>query len=134
MPQQFGYFELCFVIVVVAFQLCADTEDIITLNLPDGEGAVNFAAVVKVCLGISLFFTYPMMMFPVSHLLDKSCQLHSSFSGVSVLQHFKDHLVHMVLFASMLFLQHFSEEYRTYKRIGLNVQGAWVFVLSKVLV
>ncbi|KAK7076893.1 hypothetical protein SK128_002407 [Halocaridina rubra] len=49
-----------------------NTKDIITLNLPHGEGSVDFAAMVKICLGISLFFTYPMMMFPVTHLLDKT--------------------------------------------------------------
>ena len=50
-----------------------DTMDIITLNLPHGQGSIiDFAAVVKICLGVSLFFTYPMMLFPVTHLLDKS--------------------------------------------------------------
>lgn len=49
------------------------TMDIITLNLPHGQGSIiDFAAVVKICLGVSLFFTYPMMLFPVTHLLDKS--------------------------------------------------------------
>ncbi|XP_068219838.1 uncharacterized protein [Palaemon carinicauda] len=48
------------------------TKDIITLNLPHGDSSVDFAAMVKICLGISLFFTYPMMMFPVTHLLDKT--------------------------------------------------------------
>ncbi|XP_045603572.2 uncharacterized protein [Procambarus clarkii] len=48
------------------------TMDIITLNLPHGNGTVDFAAMVKICLGVSLFFTYPMMMFPVTHLLDKT--------------------------------------------------------------
>lgn len=51
------------------------TMDIITLNLPHGSGTVDFAAMVKICLGISLFFTYPMMMFPVTHLLDKTFSL-----------------------------------------------------------
>ncbi|XP_066980114.1 uncharacterized protein [Macrobrachium rosenbergii] len=50
----------------------ANTKDIITLNLPHGDSSVDFAAMVKICLGISLFFTYPMMMFPVTHLLDKT--------------------------------------------------------------
>ncbi|XP_069939344.1 proton-coupled amino acid transporter 1-like isoform X2 [Cherax quadricarinatus] len=48
------------------------TMDIITLNLPHGSGTVDFAAMVKICLGVSLFFTYPLMMFPVTHLLDKT--------------------------------------------------------------
>lgn len=52
------------------------TMDIITLNLPHGQGSiVDFAAVVKICLGVSLFFTYPMMLFPVTHLLDKTLGL-----------------------------------------------------------
>lgn len=54
------------------------TQDIITLNLPHGHGSVvDFAAMVKICLGISLFFTYPMMMFPVTHLLDKTMGIHA---------------------------------------------------------
>ncbi|KAG0717320.1 Amino acid transporter AVT3C [Chionoecetes opilio] len=55
------------------------TMDIITLNLPHGRGSiVDFAAVVKICLGVSLFFTYPMMLFPVTHLLDKTFGLHGA--------------------------------------------------------
>lgn len=54
------------------------TMDIITLNLPHSSGSVDFAAMVKICLGISLFFTYPMMMFPVTHLLDKTFGLQNA--------------------------------------------------------
>ncbi|XP_047483986.1 amino acid transporter AVT3B-like isoform X2 [Penaeus chinensis] len=54
------------------------TMDIITLNLPHSSGSVDFAALVKICLGISLFFTYPMMMFPVTHLLDKTFGLQNA--------------------------------------------------------
>ncbi|XP_076039859.1 uncharacterized protein LOC143024702 [Oratosquilla oratoria] len=56
------------------------TQDIITLNLKHGEGdsPIDFAALVKICLGISLFFTYPMMLFPVTHLLDRSLGLQMS--------------------------------------------------------
>ncbi|KAK3856408.1 hypothetical protein Pcinc_037270 [Petrolisthes cinctipes] len=54
------------------------TMDIITLNLPLGNSAVDFAAIVKICLGVSLFFTYPMMLFPVTHLLDKTFGLNAA--------------------------------------------------------
>lgn len=43
------------------------TEQMITLNLPSGP----FPAVVQFCLCFSLFFTYPIMMFPVVLLLEK---------------------------------------------------------------
>lgn len=43
------------------------TEQMITLNLPDGP----FPEVVQLCLCFSLFFTYPIMMFPVVLLLEK---------------------------------------------------------------
>ncbi|XP_003388735.3 PREDICTED: amino acid transporter ANT1-like [Amphimedon queenslandica] len=43
------------------------TQSIITLNLPPGP----FPLIVKSCLCLSLFFTYPMMMFPVSEILEK---------------------------------------------------------------
>ncbi len=49
----------------------ADTKDIITLNLPISEGGPDFAALVKACLSFSLFFTYPVMMFPVTTLLEE---------------------------------------------------------------
>lgn len=51
----------------------AETKDIITLNLPSGSG-VDFAMMVKSCLCFSLFFTYPIMMFPVNALLEERCQ------------------------------------------------------------
>ena len=53
-----------------------DTEKIITLNLPPGL----FPHIVKACLCFSLFFTFPVMMFPVSTLLDKQLALASSRS------------------------------------------------------
>lgn len=43
------------------------TAQMITLNLPEGP----FPAVVQLCLCFSLFFTYPIMMFPVALLLEK---------------------------------------------------------------
>eukprot|EP00045_Choanoeca_perplexa_P006753 m.58456 g.58456 ORF g.58456 m.58456 type:complete len:409 (+) comp13765_c0_seq1:169-1395(+) len=45
-----------------------DTESIITLNLPPGV----FPNFIKACLCFSLYFTYPVMLFPVSSILDKA--------------------------------------------------------------
>ncbi|XP_048775829.1 uncharacterized protein LOC125680372 [Ostrea edulis] len=47
-----------------------ETNPIITLNLPKGESQVDFAMVVKTFLCLALFFTYPVMMFPVMKLLE----------------------------------------------------------------
>lgn len=61
-------------LLYVLFGVCGylsfggETRDLITLNLPKGEG-IDFAMLVKGCLGIALFFTYPVMMFPVTTLL-----------------------------------------------------------------
>jgi len=55
-----------------------ETRDIITLNLPNGSG-LNFALLVKSCLCISLFFTYPMMLFPVFTILSKKLDVTGSF-------------------------------------------------------
>lgn len=44
-----------------------ETQSIITLNLPAGV----FPFVVKGCLCFSLYFTYPVMMFPVSKILER---------------------------------------------------------------
>ncbi|CAG0890081.1 unnamed protein product [Cyprideis torosa] len=46
------------------------TNAIITNNLPHSRG-LDFAVLVKTCLCFSLFFTYPIMMFPVLQLLEK---------------------------------------------------------------
>jgi len=54
-----------------------ETKDIITLNLPN-EGGFNFAILVKICLCISLFFTYPIMLFPVFSILEKKMSISSS--------------------------------------------------------
>jgi len=54
-----------------------ETKDIITLNLPN-DGGFNFAILVKVCLCISLFFTYPIMLFPVFSILEKKMSVSSS--------------------------------------------------------
>jgi len=51
-----------------------ETKDIITLNLPHGEGGgIDFAILVKACLSFSLFFTYPVMLFPVTALVEERC-------------------------------------------------------------
>ena len=49
------------------------TKDIITLNLPKDEG-LDFALLVKLCLCVSLFFTYPVMLFPVTALIRQRLQ------------------------------------------------------------
>lgn len=54
-----------------------DTQDIITLNLPN-DGGFNFAILVKCCLCISLFFTYPIMLFPVFSILEKKLEVATS--------------------------------------------------------
>jgi proton-coupled amino acid transporter len=78
-PKFRQYFSWTLVVVTVLYILfgfCGylsfghKTNAIITLNLPRGSG-VDFAALVKGCLCIALFFTYPVMMFPVSELLEK---------------------------------------------------------------
>ena len=52
-----------------------DTKDIITLNLLSEESStfVDFAGLVKLFLCISLFFSYPIMMFPVTRMLQRKC-------------------------------------------------------------
>ena len=50
-----------------------DTKEIITLNL-EPEGGIDFALIVKVCLCFSLFFTYPVMMFPVTKIITPKVQ------------------------------------------------------------
>lgn len=49
------------------------TREIITLNLPHGSGGwpLDFAMIVKLCLCVSLFLTYPLMMFPVVTVIEK---------------------------------------------------------------
>jgi len=54
-----------------------ETRDIITLNLPNETG-FNFALLVKCCLCFSLFFTYPIMLFPVFSTLGKKLELKST--------------------------------------------------------
>lgn len=59
-----------------------ETKDIITLNLESsaGSGAViDFAVLVKLFLCISLFFSYPIMLFPVTRMLQRK---HAAFKGL----------------------------------------------------
>lgn len=72
------YFVATMIIVTtmyVSFRSCGyasfgrQTNQIITLNLPKGD-SVDFAMIVKSCLCLALFFTYPVMMFPVMQILD----------------------------------------------------------------
>merc|ERR1719402_2168741 len=51
-----------------------ETTKIITLNLPT-NGGFNFAILVKICLCFSLFFTYPIMLFPVTSILEKKLEV-----------------------------------------------------------
>ncbi|XP_071452815.1 uncharacterized protein [Hetaerina americana] len=46
-----------------------ETSDIITFNLPKDKG-FNFASLVTSCLCVSLFLTYPIMIFPAIQLLE----------------------------------------------------------------
>ncbi|KAI0219624.1 Amino acid transporter AVT3B [Lamellibrachia satsuma] len=85
------YFKLTLTVVTalyVLFGICGylsygpNTNPIITLNLPKGDSldfalvvktcdSLDFALVVKTCLCLALFFTYPVMMFPVIGILEK---------------------------------------------------------------
>jgi len=60
-----------------------ETRDIITLNLPN-DGGFNFSMLVKSFLCISLFFTYPMMLFPVFSILEKKLQLSGVFYTTAI--------------------------------------------------
>ncbi len=49
-----------------------ETKDLITMNLPPVEGGfLDFAKLVKFCLGVALLLTYPVMMFPVTTLIEQ---------------------------------------------------------------
>lgn len=72
------YFVSTMVIVTsmyISFGACGylsfgkETNEIITLNLPKGD-SIDFAMIVKSCLCLALFFTYPVMMFPVMKILE----------------------------------------------------------------
>lgn len=64
-----------------------ETKQIITLNLPT-DGGFNFAILVKVCLCFSLFFTYPIMLFPVTSILEKKMEITSSSVAAKFLRLF----------------------------------------------
>ncbi|XP_013395814.1 amino acid transporter AVT3B isoform X1 [Lingula anatina] len=73
------YFKLTMVLVTALYitfggagylSFGPETSDIITMNLPKGQ-SLDFAIVVKSCLCLALFFTYPVMMFPVMNILEK---------------------------------------------------------------
>ncbi|CAK8697537.1 unnamed protein product [Clavelina lepadiformis] len=73
----------------IVFGICgylsfgSDTNQIITLNLPKGV----FPLLVKMCLCFSLFFTYPVMMFPVIQIIEKRCgSTFSSFMAGNLLR------------------------------------------------
>ncbi|XP_064608068.1 uncharacterized protein LOC135472479 [Liolophura sinensis] len=72
------YFIITLAIVTVlyiSFGMCGymsfgvETNAIITLNLPKGE-SLDIAMIVKSCLCLALFFTYPVMIFPVVKILE----------------------------------------------------------------
>jgi len=57
-----------------------ETKDIITLNLDKSSTSiVDFAVLVKLFLCISLFFSYPIMLFPVTRMLQRK---HAAFKGL----------------------------------------------------
>jgi len=71
-----GVFKLAMLLITtlyIVFGVCGymsfgpETDQIITLNLPPGL----FPALVKMFLCFSLFFTYPVMMFPVIQIIQK---------------------------------------------------------------
>lgn len=70
--------SICVITVLyIVFGICGymsfghTTEQIITLNLPSGP----IPGIVRFCLSFSLFFTFPVMMFPVVKMLDKKLHL-----------------------------------------------------------
>lgn len=73
------YFTICITTVTLLYILFGalgylsfgeETRSIITLNLPQGTG-IDFAMIVKLCLCVALFFTYPLMMFPVTQIIER---------------------------------------------------------------
>ena len=66
-----------------------ETRDIITLNLSSDESTtfIDFAALVKMFLCISLFFSYPIMLFPVTRMLQRKCSgINNQQSPIKTLQ------------------------------------------------
>lgn len=72
----FKFAMLMITTLYIVFGVCGymsfgpDTNQIITINLPPGV----FPMLVKLFLCFSLFFTYPVMMFPVIQILQKKCR------------------------------------------------------------
>ena len=48
-----------------------DTREMITLNLASNSAGFDFAPIVQLCLRFSLFFSYPLMLFPLTSLLEE---------------------------------------------------------------
>lgn len=59
------------------------TKDIITLNLPRDSG-FDFGLLVKMCLCLALFFTYPVMLFPVTALIKQRMEFSLGFSSRTI--------------------------------------------------
>ncbi|XP_025087505.1 amino acid transporter AVT3B-like isoform X2 [Pomacea canaliculata] len=72
------FFILAMVVITslyISFGICGylsfgqDTNEVITLNLPKGQ-SFHFSMVVKICLCLGIFFTYPVMLFPVIKIIE----------------------------------------------------------------
>ena len=72
-----------------------DTAKIITLNMPPGI----FPGIVKGCLCFSLLFTLPVMLFPVSFILDRQLALRRSNGNDAVLPRFQGNVLRVLLAA-----------------------------------
>lgn len=73
--------------VYIIFGICGylaygdSTMDIITRNI---EGNF-FQSKVKLFLSVSLFFTYPVMMFPVSLIIDRRLKITEKFGAINII-------------------------------------------------
>jgi proton-coupled amino acid transporter len=93
----------CYAALCIFFGICGflafghDTADIITLNISEG----SLQKMVKVALCIALYFTYPVMILPVSKIFDTSLSAASAKSGGSpTFLKIKQNLHRFVLVAS----------------------------------
>ena len=71
----------CVTFLYISFGTCGylsfgpETSDIITTNIPhESKDSFDFARLVQFCLSLGLFLTYPVMMFPVTKLLQQRAQ------------------------------------------------------------
>jgi len=71
----------CVTFLYISFGTCGylsfgpETSDIITTNIPhESKDSFDFARLVQFCLSLGLFLTYPVMMFPVTNLLQQRAQ------------------------------------------------------------